>query len=98
MSKAARIQVPISSDKKKMLEEKSFEAGFDSVTETVRFLINGFLRGTINITVSTVDNKLDKKTELEVLEGLLDVAKGRTQKVDPLSESFHQDVLDIVDE
>ena len=51
--KDTRIQIPISSEKKRHLELKAESAGFDSVTDVVRFLINNFLQENINISLNS---------------------------------------------
>lgn len=99
MHKKDRVQIPITTEKKELLEVKSHLLGFDSVTDTVRYLINCFLNGKINISINTEQvETLNKESEIEVLESLLEKAKGKTKRIDPHDKSFHKQVLKFADE
>ena len=99
MHKKDRVQIPITTEKKELLEAKSIQLGFDSVTDTVRYLINCFLNGKINISINTERiETLDKESEIEILESLLEKAKGKTIKADPHDKNFHKQVLKFADE
>lgn len=99
MEKSYRLQVPLSEDKKKMLETKSEDVGFASSTDAVRFLINNFLNGSINIDISSGSSeKLDKETELEVLQSLVDKAKGKVKAFNPHDKNFHKNILEFANE
>ena len=99
MHKKDRVQVPITTEKKELLEIKSHQLGFDSITDTVRYLINCFLNGKINISINTEPvETLSKESEVEVLESLLEKAKGETKKIDPHDKNFHKQVLKFADE
>ncbi|GEM_PF-5320272 len=99
MHKKDRVQIPITTEKKELLEVKSHQLGFDSITDTVRYLINCFLNGKINISINTEQvETLSKESEVEVLESLLEKAKGKTIKTDPYDKSFHKQVLKFADE
>ena len=99
MHKKDRVQIPITTEKKELLEVKSHQLGFDSVTDAVRYLINCFLNGKINISINTEQvETLSKESEVEVLESLLEKAKGKTIKIDPYDKSFHKQVLKFADE
>ena len=99
MHKKDRVQIPITTEKKELLQVKSHQLGFDSITDTVRYLINCFLNGKINISINTEEiETLNKPSEIEVLEGLLEKAKGKTKKIDPHDKNFHQQVLKFADE
>lgn len=41
---------------------------------------------------------LSKESEIEVLESLLEKAKGKTKKIDPYDKNFHKHVLKFADE
>lgn len=97
MEKKERIQIPISAQKRQLLESISIKSGFDSVTDTVRFLINNLLNGSIRITLGMVD-QLDKETEREILESLQEKVKGKTKIFDPLDKDFHTKVIKFADE
>ena len=99
MHKKDRVQIPITTEKKELLEAKSLQLGFDSITDTVRYLINCFLSGKINISINTEQiETLSKEGEIEILESLLEKAKGKTIKVDPHDKNFHKQVLKFADE
>ena len=99
MYKKDRVQIPITTEKKELLEAKSHQLGFDSITDTVRYLINCFLSGKINISINTEQvETLSKDSEIEVLESLLEKAKGITRKTDPHDKNFHKQVLKFADE
>lgn len=99
MHKNDRVQIPITTEKKELLEAKSHQLGFDSITDTVRYLINCFLNGKINISINTEKiETLSKESEIEVLESLLEKAKGKTKKIDPYDKNFHKHVLKFADE
>ena len=99
MYKKDRVQIPITTEKKELLEAKSAQLGFDSITDTVRYLINCFLSGKINISINTEQvETLNKQSEIEILESLLEKAKGKTTKVDPHDKNFHKQVLKFADE
>ena len=99
MHKKDRVQIPISTEKKELLEVKSLQLGFDSITDSVRYLINCFLSGKINISINTEQiETLNKESEIEILESLLEKAKGKTTKVDPHDKNFHKQVLKFADE
>ena len=99
MHKKDRVQIPITTEKKELLEAKSQQLGFDSITDTVRYLINCFLNGKINISINTEQAEtLSKESEIEVLESLLEKAKGVTKRLDPHDKNFHKQVLKFADE
>ena len=99
MHKKDRVQIPITTEKKELLEVKSHQLGFDSITDTVRYLINCFLNGKINISINTEQiETLNKESEIEILESLLEKAKGTTKKIDPYDKNFHKQVLKFADE
>lgn len=99
MQRDTRLQVPISWKTKAKLEAKSEELGFGSPTDTVRFLIHNFLKGSINVVIIGDNEKtLSKSDEAEVLEGLADKVKGKVKRVDPRSKNFHKTVLEFADE
>ena len=99
MHKKDRVQIPISTEKKELLEVKSLQLGFDSITDSVRYLINCFLSGKINISINTEQvETLNRQSEIEILESLLEKAKGKTTKVDPHDKNFHKQVLKFADE
>ena len=99
MYKKDRVQIPITTEKKELLEAKSLQLGFDSITDTVRYLINCFLSGKINISINTEQvEMLNRQSEIEILESLLEKAKGKTTKVDPHDKNFHKQVLKFADE
>ena len=99
MYKKDRVQIPITTEKKELLEAKSYQLGFDSITDTVRYLINCFLNGKINISINTEQvETLNKQSEIEILESLLEKAKGKTRKIDPHDKNFHKQVLKFADE
>ena len=99
MYKKDRVQIPITTEKKELLEVKSLQLGFDSITDTVRYLINCFLSGKINISINTEQvETLNKQSEIEILESLLEKAKGRTTKVNPHDKNFHKQVVKFADE
>ena len=99
MHKKDRVQIPITTEKKELLEAKSLQLGFDSITDTVRYLINCFLSGKINISINTEQvETLNKGSEIEVLESLLEKAKGITKRLDPHDTNFHKQVLKFADE
>ena len=99
MHKKDRVQIPITTEKKELLEIKSQQFGFDSITDTVRYLINCFLSGRINIAINTESMEtLSKENEVEVLESLLEKAKGVTKRLDPYDKNFHKQVLKFADE
>ena len=78
MHKKDRVQIPITTEKKELLEVKSLQLGFDSITDTVRYLINCFLSGKINISINTEQvETFNKQSEIEILESLLEKAKGK---------------------
>ena len=41
---------------------------------------------------------LNKQSEIEILESLLEKAKGKTIKIDPHDKNFHKQVLKFADE
>jgi len=99
MDKNSRLQIPISLEKKELLDSKSEEFGFGSATDAVRFLINNFLTGSINIAInSNPISTLSKTSEIEVIESLLDRAKGKTREFDPRDKNFHKNLLKFADE
>ena len=99
MYKKERVQIPITTEKKELLEAKSYQLGFDSITDTVRYLINCFLNGKINISINTEQvETLNKQSEIEILESLLEKAKGETKKIDPHDKNFHKQILKFADE
>ena len=99
MHKKDRVQIPITTEKKELLEAKSQQLGFDSITDTVRYLINCFLNGRINISINTEQvETLNKESEIEVLESLLEKAKSKTKKIDPHDKNFHRQILKFADE
>ena len=99
MHKKDRVQIPITTEKKELLEVKSLQLGFDSITDAVRYLINCFLSGKINISINTERVEiLNKESEIEVLESLLEKAKGKTKRIDPHDKNFHKQVLKFADE
>ena len=99
MHKKDRVQIPITTEKKELLEIKSHQLGFDSITDAVRYLINCFLSGKINISINTEPvETLSKESEVEVLESLLEKTKGETKKLDPHDKNFHTQVLKFADE
>ena len=60
---------------------------------------NCFLNGKINISINTEQvETLSKESEVEVLESLLEKAKGKTIKIDPHDKNFHKQVLKFADE
>lgn len=99
MHKKERVQIPITTEKKELLEAKSLQLGFDSITDTVRYLINCFLSGKINISINSEPvETLSKESEIEVLESLLEKAKGVTKRFDPHDKNFHRQILKFADE
>ena len=82
MHKKDRVQIPITTEKKELLETKSHELGFDSITDAVRFLINCFLNGKINISVNTQSiEPLSRENKIEALENLLKKTKSKAKKI-----------------
>ena len=56
-------------------------------------------RQQINISINTEQiETLNKESEIEILESLLDKAKGETKKLDPHDKNFHKQVLKFADE
>lgn len=51
MAKNERIQIPITAEKKKRLEDKAEEWGFDSSIDMVRFLVNNALNDSLKISI-----------------------------------------------
>ena len=99
MHKKDRVQIPITTEKKELLEVKSLQLGFDSITDTVRYLINCFLSGKINISINTEQvETLNKESEIEVLESLLEKARGEIKRIDPHDKNFHKQVLKFANE
>ena len=99
MEKKERIQIPISLQKKQKLQAISLKLGFDSIIDTVRFLINSILNGSISITVNTKQiEQLNNETEAEVLGSLLEKAKGKTKRFNPSDQDFHNKVIKFADE
>jgi len=99
MHKKDRVQIPITTEKKELLEVKSQQLGFDSITDTVRYLINCFLNGKINVSINTEQvETINKESEIEILESLLEKAKGKTKRLDPHDKNFHKQVLKFADE
>ena len=98
MHKKDRVQIPITAEKKALLEAKSIQLGFDSVTDSVRYLINCFLNGKINISISPEKIEIpDKETEIAIIESLLERAKGKTKKLDS-SKNLHKQIMQFADE
>lgn len=95
--KDTRIQIPISSKKKELLELKVEKLGFDSVTDAVRFLINNFLQGNINVSLNSNISSfsLSREQEQEILESLKDKKHGRVKVFNPKSSSFHKSLIDF---
>ncbi len=55
--------------------------------------------GKINIPINTEQvETLNKETEVEILEGLLEKTKGKTKKIDPYDKNFHNQVLKFANE
>ncbi len=98
MYKNNRVQIPITAEKKTLLEAKSIQLGFDSITDSVRYLINCFLNGKINISIAPEQIEIpNKETEIAILEGLLEVAKGKTKKLD-FNKNIHKQIMQFADE
>lgn len=96
-TKDDKIQIPISSEKKKLLETRTEELGFSSVPEIMRFLINRLINKSIKIDISSeYIETLDEGTEREVLEGITDIKMGRSIKIDPEKEDFYEKILDYL--
>lgn len=96
MAKSERIQIPISLQKKKELEAKSEQLGFDTATDAVRFLINNFLKGSINLSLnSEYIELLDSKTEREVLEAIEEMKQDLAITIDPRDPDFHQKMINF---
>ena len=98
MYKKDRVQIPITAEKKALLEAKSIQLGFDSITDSVRYLINCFLNGKINISISPEQIEIpDKETEIAIIESLLEKAKGKTKKLD-FNKNLHKQMMQFADE
>lgn len=95
--KTMRLQVPLTTSQKKLLDEKSSILGFSSSTDTVKFLIQNFLIGSINISVSTND-RLSKLEEKETLLAIAEIQNGNSQIIDPFQKDFHNTLLKFADE
>ena len=98
--KDTRIQIPISSEKKRHLELKAESAGFDSVTDVVRFLINNFLQENINISLNSKmpSINLSNEEQDELLKSLEDKKQGKVKVFNPKSASFHKSLIDFAEE
>ncbi|MFM7457035.1 MAG: hypothetical protein ACKO3R_00020 [bacterium] len=98
--KDTRIQIPISSEKKRHLELKAENAGFDSVTDVVRFLINNFLQENIKISLNSKmpSISLSNEEQNELLKSLEDKKQGKVKVFNPKSASFHKSLIDFAEE
>lgn len=96
--KDSRLQIPISSEKKSLLDVKSEELGFSSSTDAVRFLINNFLKGSINVSINSGIKTLDKQTEKDILESIKEIEQGKVLELDPRDANFHKKLLKFADE
>ncbi len=89
--KTERLQVPISKDKKEALDLMSEQLGFGSTTDTVRFLINNLINGSIDISINNVPvGYFNEETKKEVLESRKDVAAGKVVELDPGDKDFFE--------
>jgi hypothetical protein len=96
MSKNERLQILLTSEQKRKLEAKAKREGFDSATDTVKFLINNFINGRIDFTFNKEYVEiLDPETEREVLEAIKEVEQGLAVTIDPRDPNFHQKMIDI---
>lgn len=99
-TKDYKLQIPISNETKEMLEFRTEEVGFSSVPEVVRFLINQFVRRSIDINMSTNEyiEVPNEYTRNEILEGLKDLEEGRVKEFDPEDPGFHEKVIKFANE
>jgi hypothetical protein len=99
VEKAERIQIPISSKKKQLLKNKSKKLGFESITDSVRFLINSFLNGSIKISISTGSlSQFSKEEKSEISESIAEKKRGRKKKFNPSDKDFHKKIIQYADE
>ena len=96
MSKNERLQILLSAEQKLKLEAKAKRSGFDSASDSVRFLINSFVNDTINVFVETELVEIaSPELEKEIGEALAEVAAGKTITLDPRDKDFHKKMIDF---
>jgi len=94
VKKNDKIQIPINEGKKQLLGQLSLESGFDSSTDLLKFMINSFINGSISIGINKNQEKLDKATELELLESVMDYKKGNFTEIDFKKKNWIDSVLE----
>lgn len=73
------LQVPMTIDLKKQAEIVSFDYGFSSLQEVVRFMLNKLARRELSITISEVEEikKLSQPSQKRYQKALSDIKKGK---------------------
>lgn len=73
------LQVPMTVDLKKQAESVSFDYGFSSLQEVVRFILNKLARRELLITVSEVEEieNLSRASQKRYQKALSDIKKGK---------------------
>lgn len=80
-----KLQVPISKKLNDMARAKAEELGFSSLNDVVRFLINSFATGKLEITASPVNPHTENLEELEkiVAQARAEYKRGEAITIDP---------------
>lgn len=101
MSKSERLQILLSTEQKLKLEAKAKRSGFDSASDSVRFLINSFVNDTINVNIFAETELVEiasPELEKEIGEALAEVAAGETITLNPRDPEFHKKMIAFADE
>ncbi len=92
-----KLQVPISKRLNDMAKAKAEELGFSSLNDVIRFLINSFATGKLEISASQVSPHTENIEEIErlVAEAMAEYERGETKTIDfsrPISEQLLEDL------
>lgn len=85
MEKKTKLQIPMASNLRKALEQKSEELGFSSANELARVVLHNLVQGKINLEFLGAKEYIpmvDAETEKRIAESLADYKAGRYETID----------------
>jgi hypothetical protein len=93
-----KLQVPISKKLSDMAKAKAEELGFGSLNDVVRFLINSFATGKLEISASQVNPHTENIEEIEKLitQVMAEYERGEVITIDP-SKPITPQMIDGLD-